>query len=189
MVIGFIGFKQVGKSTAAKYLQETYGGVRINMKDALVAEIKQNFPDLLEQIARTRDWDNGLDRAIDDLFADKPPLMRALLQNYGTEVRRRDNNNYWVNKWTEEALKHHDSLIVVDDVRFINEAEAVKALGGIIVWLVRDDITTGGNHSSETEHLSIPHDYMFVCKGGDEETLYQHLDEMIYQQIKNAILS
>jgi len=47
MIIGFVGFKQVGKSTAAKYLEKKYGAKRVNMKDGLVAELRKNFPDLL----------------------------------------------------------------------------------------------------------------------------------------------
>lgn len=50
MIIALKGFKQVGKSTAASYLEEKYGFFRVNFKDALVAEIKQNFPDLLREI-------------------------------------------------------------------------------------------------------------------------------------------
>jgi hypothetical protein len=173
MIIGFVGFKHVGKSTAAKYLQEKYGGVRINMKDALVAEIKQNFPDTLRELG------DKYTLSIDELFEQKPPIMRALLQNYGTEVRRRDADDYWVNKWKESVSQSHGQLITVDDVRFLNEAEAVTSQGGVLIRLVREDIDTGGTHASETEQVAIDTEYVIHCKGGDEDTLYRSLDAVI----------
>ena len=191
MIIGLIGFKQVGKSTAAKYLEEKYSFIRHNMKDALVAEIKQNFPDLLKEIA---DWYNSNLLAsatlgmkflsIDDLFEVKPPLMRALLQNYGTEVRRGDNDNYWVEQWSRKIMDStlvtgFNDKFVTDDVRFLNEASAIKDNDGILIRLTRPDITTGGSHASETEQLLIVADYEIECKPGDHEHLYRELDKIV----------
>lgn len=91
------------------------------------------------------------------LFDTKPQPFRALMQNYGTEVRRRDNADYWVNIWKDSvsgALKDKKH-VVADDVRFLNEAKAVKDAGGILVKLMREDIQTTGNHVSETEQDNI----------------------------------
>lgn len=181
MIIGLVGFKQVGKSTAAKHL-EGRGFARINMKDALVAETKRNFPDLLEAIVdaeMANTYVDGTCTSIDELFEKKPPLMRTLLQNYGTEVRRGDNDSYWTDQWKLAAENCNNSNIVVDDVRFLNEAEAVKEQGGIIIRLVRPDIATGGDHKSETEQLEIVADYTIECAGGDHEYLYEKLDEIM----------
>lgn len=198
-IIGFVGFKQVGKSTAAKYLEETYGFVRHNFKDALVAEIKQNFPDLLEEILKAENYlgtEYGYDTeiykdlSIDGLFKYKPKLMRALMVNYGTEVRRKDNKDYWVNRWQdgiindvwkdgEEIRLSKAKLLVTDDVRFRNEAEAIKRHEGIIIHLVRPDITTGGDHKSETEQLEIEADYTIECEPGNPQKMYKELDEIL----------
>ena len=182
-IIGLIGFKQVGKSTAAKHLEEKHGFVRHNMKDALVDEIKQNFPDLLREILmvyRTAGFYNEK-ATINQLFLDKPPLMRALLQNYGTELRRRDSDSYWVSKWASKywELEKEYTGVVTDDVRFLNEAKAVKDLDGILIRLTRPDITTGGSHASETEQLEIQADYIIECNPGDHEHLYSELDRIV----------
>lgn len=185
MIIGLVGFKQVGKSTAAKYLEEHWGFQRHNMKDALVAEIKKNFPRLLRQIYdETGNTWIDQERMFDWLFENKPPLMRALLQEYGTEVRRGDRDSYWTDQWDQNtfsarALKQN---IVVDDVRFLNEAEAIKKRGGVIVRLTRPDVPTGGSHASETEQLQIGADYTISCEQGDVEKLYKELDEIISSQ-------
>jgi len=178
IIIGLVGFKQVGKSTAAKYLEEKYSFTRHNFKDALVQELKDNFPDLLTQIViagrdlgfKAMNWN--------ELFEEKPPLMRALLQNYGTDVRRKDNPHYWTGQWGQ-ALFLRDT--VADDVRFLNESEAIKREGGIIIRLVRPDILTGGTHVSETEQLEIVADHTIECDPDDHAALYRALDDIINQ--------
>ena len=169
-IIGITGFKHVGKSTAAKYL-ESKGFTRHNFKDAMVQEIKDNFPALLKALAIHHNL------TIDELFKEKPPLMRTLMQNYGTDVRRKENPRYWAGQW-EQALCPELNT-VADDVRFLNEAEAVKREGGIIIRLERDGVTTGGDHASETEQLQIVPDYTIKTKDGDIEDLHRQLDDII----------
>jgi len=184
MIIAFKGYKQSGKTTAAQYLEEKYGFIRINFKDALVKEIKERYPDLLEEILHI---ESRLDskyahhlKTVDDLFIYKPPLMRALMVNFGTDDRRKDNNNYWVDKWKYAAAKvYPENNIVVDDVRFLNEAVAVNDFGGNIVQIERSDITDGGTHVSETEQNDIFADYIMSVEKGDHESLYKKLDAII----------
>jgi hypothetical protein len=178
-IIGLVGFKQSGKSTAASYLENKYGFVKHNFKDALVAEIKQNFPDLLTEIANVY-YHEGI-QSIEHLFTVKPPLMRTLMQNYGTEVRRKENPDYWVDQWTKKFLELERVVyrFVTDDVRFVNEASRVKGQGGIIIRIIRTDITSGGDHSSETEQLEIQADYTIEVGQGEHEKLYAELDRIL----------
>lgn len=182
MIIGLVGFKQVGKSTAAKYLEEKYGAGRCNMKDQLVAEMKQNFPDLLQAILNQYPQNVGFDSepmSVDYLFEAKPALMRALMQNYGTEVRRKDDANYWCDRWFESVNKLDEKIVVVDDVRFMNEADYVKKFKSIIIRLERGDVSSGGTHASETEQLKIPAEYTITCDKGDFEHLYSEIDKIM----------
>ena len=121
---------------------------------------------------------------IDDLFTIKPPLIRALLQNYGTEVRRKENPDYWVNEWWG-AYKMNYVLknVVVDDVRFLNEAKEIKSNYGTIIRIVRTDITSGGEHVSETEMLDIVPDYTIEVGPGEHEKLYTALDKIIHEKV------
>jgi len=181
-IIGLVGFKQVGKSTAAKYIEKKYGFTRINFKDALVQEIKDNFPDLLRELSQAYHMD------VDKLFQNKPIAMRALMQNYGTDVRRKDDDSYWVEKWMYSVLTSDNKNIVCDDVRFLNENGILKdasqhsGVKGIIIRLTRSDITTGGEHVSETEMLDIKADYTIDCKEGEHDKLYKELDAIIKLQ-------
>lgn len=79
--------------------------------------------------------------------------IRQLLQKFGTEVGRSISPNLWVdalmNDYIEAKSKGYEEDWIVTDVRFKNEAEAIRENGGILIRLNRN---TGFNdqHSSET---------------------------------------
>lgn len=169
MIIAFTGPMKSGKTEACKYL-ETKGFVKVGFKDSLVEEIKEGFPDLLFLLANK----NGC--TIDELFVKKPPEMRFLLQNYGTEVRRNmDGLDYWVNKWNEKIGVIGDYC--TDDCRFLNEAVAVKKRGGLIVQIKRENTQTS-THQSETEMKQITPDY-YVDNNGTIEDLHKNIDVLL----------
>ena len=170
MIIAFTGKKRSGKSTAC----EIVGWPRVNFKNALVAEIKQNFPTLLGKIVEV--YSHLYPKTVDDLFVEKEPFVRALLQNYGTEVRRRDDPEYWVKRWKESLP---DGNVLVDDVRFLNEAKAVRDAGGIVVRIVRADMESTDTHASETEMDLIVPDYTIETTTGDFEGMRAQLDAIL----------
>lgn len=89
--------------------------------------------------------------------------FRLGLQWWGTEFRRKlfGDDQYWVNK-AHEALRHITSpVVVVPDVRFPNEANWVKSMGGVNVRIVRtaDLPISVDAHSSETALDGYEFDY------------------------------
>lgn len=68
---------------------------------------------------------------------DRYPEMRVTLQNWGTEVRRTQNPDYWVEKLVTPALGMlaAGQSVYVTDSRFPNEVEAVQRLGGYAIRL------------------------------------------------------
>lgn len=70
-----------------------------------------------------------------DLFWRKPysPEVRALLQWWGTDLRRQENDNYWVDRAEASAKEMDFTFPVFTDVRFPNEALMIRRNGGIIV--------------------------------------------------------
>lgn len=181
LILAFTGKKRHGKSTACEYIQEKYpNAVRVNFKDAMVREITEKFPNMLRELCALMekiDYDGMNPWTTERLFRDKPPVFRALMQHYGTEVRRHDHDEYLVLKWMKEALKH--DIVVTDDVRFGNEAQAVRDLRGIVIRVVREWYADDGDrHASEKEMDSIKADYTIVA--GNPEELYTKLDAVLY---------
>ena len=103
--------------------------------------------------------------------------MRALMQNYGTEVRRGDNPEYWTQKWFYKVNQLDN--VVTDDVRFLNEAKGVKFFDGVIIRIIRSDITSTKGHLSETEMNQIEPDHTVEVEKGALIGLYQQLDAII----------
>lgn len=171
-LIGLIGFKQSGKSTAASYLESKYGFVRHNFKDGLKLFMVKTIPDVLEWCRLYYQMTN------EELFDKKPPLFRLLMANIGTDLIRHEiSNNFWVDIWRKKQFAGVNT--VADDVRFLNEAQAIKRRGGILIRIIRTDITTGGDHSSETEQLQIEADYTIEVGHVEHDKLYAELDAIL----------
>ena len=171
MIIAFIGYKQRGKSTASKYLQGKYDFKPHNFKDALIEEIKTYFPDFIKKECELYNC------TPEELFEKKPGHIRQLMQNFGTELRRKENKNYWINKWWQNS--QHESKIVVDDCRFLNEAEEIKIRNGIIIKIIRTGQVNIDKHESETEMNDIIPDYTIEVGTGEHDKLYEQLDKII----------
>lgn len=186
MLIAFTGLMGSGKTTASDHLVNTMGYVKINFKDALVEEMKDRLGAVLSEMIRLYESDpfvyDGKEKmTVDWLFQNKPPLMRVLMQAYGTEVRRRDNNSYWTDQWKEKvrAALRSGSMVVTDDCRFLNEEQAIRDMGGKIVLIIRNDITDTGTHQSEVEQKLIIPDVAITANKGERKELYEKISEFI----------
>ena len=106
--------------------------------------------------------------------------MQLLGTEFGRELLGPD---LWVNAWRRAVARYlEESLvdgvplrIVCDDVRFSNEAAAIRRLGGRIVLLSRTSAgsKSGGDHPSEA--LDIEPDVRVVNDGAVETALAQSI--------------
>lgn len=94
--------------------------------------------------------------------------VRELLQKLGTDaIRNQLHTNAWVNALMSKY--RGDSNWVVTDVRFPNEAEAIRERGGILIRLNRN-IGSTSTHPSETALDNYGHfDYILDNNGTLEE--------------------
>jgi len=93
---------------------------------------------------------------------------RELMQKFGTEYVRDASPGYWVRSVMREIRRSgRDTLIT--DVRFPDEADAVRRSGGLVVRLVRD------HQFPEAEHVSEKNDFwpdaLFHVASGDHNRL------------------
>lgn len=149
-LIGLTGQSTSGKSTVAALLH-MIGFEELSFATALRTEIVQLALGGLPDVPYIKpEWMLGI-LDIRNMGAgavwEKPmwTSVRRLLQHYGTEFRRAQDENYWISRLPEiDVTKKY----VVSDVRFENEAAHIRDHGGII-WHITRGSEVDPTHSSE----------------------------------------
>jgi DNA-directed RNA polymerase subunit N (RpoN/RPB10) len=170
-LIGFAGRKRSGKTCLCKMLRQEENAVIItiaNYLKYLCCELmNMSYEELIEKkdngytfdVVPDERWfkiiDNktkiGVENIRKELQNVHITTIRQLLQVIGTDVIRKYNENWHVKKMIEEIESYsEDKLIVVDDVRFPNEKEAILSLSGDVFFIVRPNVSEVSNHVSET---------------------------------------
>lgn len=168
-LIGIVGKKGVGKDTMADILiSSQHNCTKLSFAEPLKKIVVELF--LLE-------WDDVLDHhKKDSLLPQWNKTPRQLLQWIGTDIfRTHVQDDIWILHLQSRIAKlrqSHPSLhILVTDVRFQNEADCIRKLGGVIIRIVPSSSspiknphlhTNNDTHSSETEQDSIHVDHVLV---------------------------
>lgn len=171
-LIGLAGPARVGKDSIADVLVTQFGFTQFSFSDALYKEVSEAFGVRVEelQFAESKEAPSPL-LAIDlstdvnfisamasiDEDLDEPRSPRWILQRWGTDYRRKQQADYWIQKADEwlanfqkrERLNFAQALIENDtgyegspgvvntSVRFENEREWIKECGGEVWHVVR----------------------------------------------------
>lgn len=170
VVVGFAGLARSGKSTAAQYLVDLYDFKRIRFAQAL--------KDMLRAVGLgDREIDGDLKEVPCDLLGGKTP--RFAMQTIGTEWGRNlIAPDIWIRVWQGAVGRlPADQAVVCDDVRFPNEVEAIRSLGGIIVRLDRHSAGIAGGHVSEL--IQFEPDVVLKNDSDDIEVLYAAIDDVM----------
>lgn len=128
MIIAFTAGMGAGKSTAVELLRSMFSGEH-NFKPVLNVKFAAPIYDIQEYIYSR----------ISTVYKRPSTFIkdRKLLQWVGTEFGRSLSETLWVDLWKARAQEirnsHPRSIVVCDDVRFDNEADAVHSLGGFVV--------------------------------------------------------
>jgi dephospho-CoA kinase len=179
MLIGIVGKAGAGKDSIANHLIANYEFTRKAFADPLKEIVQRLFHMSDEQLWGDRKED------IDSRYGLTP---RFLLQYLGTDVLRQLYPNVWCDLLVRDYNCSFDQAgnrlnVVVSDVRFLNEAEAIRTGGGH-VWRVvclnnPKDTKLGGSHDhpSEMEQDQIEVDHTFTAEYGDLPGLFAQVDE------------
>jgi hypothetical protein len=172
ILIAFTGLAGSGKTTAALHLVEQYGYARVRFADP----IKKICAD----VGLTEAEINGNRKELPcDMLGGKSP--RWLQQWIGTECfREQVHPDFWVRAW-RRAVDKFDQLpfaqhIVVDDCRFPNEAETVKGMRGLTVYIARPGAGLEGEasaHESERHNLLCN---LTLLNDADRESFLRKVD-------------
>ena len=168
-ILGITGKMFSGKDTVAEFVHFAFRNSRITsfaypMKQMMIDYFGFTYEDLYTVEGKNR---------YNEFWG---MTNREALQKIGTECFR---NNFHVDTWlkTMEVNIRNDltPIIIIPDVRFLNEAELIHALGGSILKIVRDDVVRDPNqmtHTSETMIDQIPYD-MLLVNDRDRVTLFE----------------
>jgi hypothetical protein len=140
MIIGFVGLIGAGKDTAADYLVNTHGFRRDSfantLKDAVACVFGWDRTLLEGRTKEAREWREQRDEWWSNrLGMDITP--RWILQYWGTDVCRKSfHNDIWIASLENKIRKTGDN-IVISDVRFPNEIDAIHNASGLVVRIKR----------------------------------------------------
>jgi len=155
--IPFSGKTHAGKTTSADYLVKKYDFVKLSFAGKLKEIAHDLFPEQFEK-------------------GEKP---RKLLQDLSIKMREIDEN-----VWARYVIRKDESLPkenngAIDELRFLNEYEAVNNAGFFVVRIVRDvPPSPFSNHQSETEVEKMPFDWV-IYNTSTFERLYDALDRVL----------
>jgi hypothetical protein len=176
ILIGIAGAKQSGKSTAAEIITELTQEVfvtayaeplKIEVFDVIHGRLEAPrwIRDLIPESLRGLTFEEE-DRVywhkirwINSRKAD----LRQLLQVYGTEYRRAQDDLYWIKKMAKlmdsiqadsRRIQSPEFIFAITDVRFDNEAQLVRDRGGHLIRINRGQ-PSGDPHASE-RRLDLP---------------------------------
>jgi len=106
-----------------------------------------------------------------------PEEVRRLMQFWGTDLRRKENPEYWIEKMQRHVSWWEGELPVFTDVRFPNEADMIRFNEGIIVRVVAPHAERADrlgmlppDHASETAMDDYQVDY--VIESSEDNTFY-----------------
>jgi len=163
MIIGLAGYAQSGKDTVANYLSE-FGFTRIAFADP-IRDLLYEMNPLVKDGYRVQGVVDafGWDRAKVEY-----PELRNLLQTLGVGARKTFGDDFWVAQALNKVDFKND--FVITDVRFPNEAVAIKRLAPSQVWrIVRPGVDAVNLHESETAMDDWRYDQTFFNAGSIED--------------------
>lgn len=155
MILGFTGRMGSGKNTAAEKLAEMFPEgkvVEISFARKLKESVCTLFGCSMEELEK---WKNDPDVGVllrrKDGYSYSAQSFREFLQVYGTEAHR---DVFGADFWLDAALPldgdyADDIIYVVTDVRFPNEAQRVRDLGGKVITIIGGIEDTPAKHRSE----------------------------------------
>jgi len=170
--IALTGLARSGKDSVAGRLVSLYGYTRVAFADPLKEAALRTDPWVLHsaygQLLNVGRLSDLIDCLGWETAKDRYPEVRRILQEYGQAIREMDPD-FWIRAALRKVqrARFEGKPVVVSDVRYANEADALRSAGFMVVRVVRPG-QAPGQHRSEREMLDYQVDDEIVNDG----TLY-----------------
>jgi len=176
-LIGLTGRARSGKDTVGKYLMMHHNFHRMAFADPLKDAMAAIFGVAVEEF--------HCEKLKDEIEPHWGITRRFMLQHGADALRAKFGQRLFVERWVRGFLQVADTEhVVVTDVRFEAEAEAIRSLGGVIINVHRD---AAGLDGRAAEHLSEQAlaDHLIdriVINNGSKEDLYNWTNATLYEE-------
>ena len=178
MIIGIAGQKGVGKSTIADCLVLSHRFYKLSFADPIKAMADGLMRSCgMSKVARLEHSRRKKEYVIDGLDLS----FRTICQTLGTEWGREIDPDIWI-KLMQKRLSNAGGLpVVIDDVRFENEAAWIREQGGFVLHVLRD---TGYKdaHASELG-VEIKKEDWLVYNNGEVSELIDRVLNLLQQAL------
>lgn len=176
MIIGLSGPKGGGKDTIGKGLAEIFH-LEVDRFAAKLYDMARAFdPEIHPAMSHAKK---------DGFLLNDPELgtRRAFLEKLGTEFGRNlINEGLWI-KGTMDRVGILPTVLV--DVRYPEEAEAIRDRGGVVVHLRPDWVSFGGEHPSDRGLKPKPGDIVAPLTHNQQDDDLQFIADAITAKFAN----
>lgn len=189
--IGITGRAQSGKDSVADALQQE---LDYSIRYAMADPIKAAMFGMLGLETLTERTNIMQSKEVDIPWLGQSP--RALMQSIGVQLREDLDPNIWIKFLSkfcadfvelEEVFEDNNSghplYVIIPDIRFNNEAEHIKTEGGIILHVVKPDVSAVRSHVSEAGISNKYVDYV-IDNDGTLQDLNEKVKQLVNEEIK-----
>lgn len=206
-IIGFTGANGSGKDTAASMLaglirSYNHQSAVIAFADALYEEVAEAFGVTIQRLKHRASkelptWELRIVECKDEGFCSRFEMEmwrelrspRQILQWWGTEYRRAQQADYWVQRLqakVQELKAAGISHVIVTDVRFADEAACIRTLGGQVWRVHRPNLQTQGTgHVSEVTGQEFAPEATITNEGTLDALRLQLLQTLLRANMKH----
>lgn len=168
-IIGICGNARSGKDTFCKYAKTFLSKKKVAAARAAFAdEIKKD----LDQLCKHKIGINAFTEKTEE-----KEIIRPLLVAYGTDVIRKMDEDWWVNKLDKSLETHRNMQIlpIITDVRYPNELEWIKKQhNGVVIHVTRKGIKPANEEERKNNmFLKTNADYRIMWPTFGEEDIDQ----------------
>ena len=170
-IIGITGRARSGKDTVGNFIVSAVGGYCFAFADPIRNMLRQIGIDMSDPY-----WQEHKADVIPALGVSPRTLMQTLGTEWGRDMINKD---IWVTIAKQRVLMAGSSLAVATDVRFENEADWIRGMGGTIIH-IRRKAASSDEHSSESGIDRDPNDITIDNDGDLEELQHATHEALVY---------